>query len=81
LETKIDNLTKMIGELMTDQEHLDSDAAAILTALQSIVAEIAALKAQPAAAALDFTNLDAAVASVQSTPDAPVTPPDVPPTP
>lgn len=62
---------------MTDQEHLDQDVAALTS---SIAQEVSELKAQIAAGIsasdLDFTSLDALVASTQAdaTADAPPVP-------
>ena len=66
IEGKIDNMTD-------DQTHLDADVQAITAGLSNIEAEIAALKNQPAAASLDFTALDAAVARLQGD-ETPATP-------
>jgi predicted negative regulator of RcsB-dependent stress response len=62
-------LTTKVDKLMSDQSHLDAQVAAInagvaalTTAATNIAAEIAALKA--ANPAVDFTGLDAAVASL-----------------
>jgi len=51
------------NEIMTDQEHLDTDVQALGAGLDEIAAEIAALKEQHPA--VDFTALDAVVARVQ----------------
>jgi hypothetical protein len=73
LQTVLERVLKQGEQILTDQEKLDADVAALGAGLDAVEAEIAELKAQPAAAALDFTALDAAVARVQN--DAPVTPP------
>lgn len=52
-------------QIMSDQDHVEQDVQAIGASVDQIVAEIAALKAQPGASALDFTSLDALVARVQ----------------
>jgi predicted negative regulator of RcsB-dependent stress response len=64
-------LSKKVDALMSDQSHLDAQVAQIVagvaalnTAATDIEAEIAALKA--ANPAVDFTALDAAVASLGS---------------
>lgn len=49
---------------MTNQEHIDSDVAALGTGLAAIEAEIVALKAQVGAGELDFTGLDAVTAQL-----------------
>jgi archaellum component FlaC len=64
IEHKLDHALTTLGELMTDQEHLDADVAALTTAVAVIAQEIADLKSQPGAGSLDFTGLDAAVAAV-----------------
>jgi transposase len=70
-------------EFANDQAHLDADVQAETDSLTAVEAEIAALKAQPAATALDFTALDAATARLKG--DAPAVavpaPVDVPPAP
>jgi hypothetical protein len=53
------------NKIMTDQEHLDTDVQALGAGLDEIVAEIAALKDQPGATALDFTALDGVVTRLQ----------------
>jgi ribosomal protein L12E/L44/L45/RPP1/RPP2 len=60
--------------IMTEQAHIETDVAAILAAVNT---EIAQLKAQPGAEALDFTSLDNLVATTQAdaAADAPVAPP------
>ena len=68
-------LNERITTIMTSQEKLDADVAALNTALGAISDEIANLKAQPAAAAVDFTGLDAAVNTAQGMVPAPATPP------
>lgn len=69
-----------------DQKHLDDAVAALGKGLGDIEAEIAALKAQPPAADLDFTALDAAVARLTADSDpivdpTPIADPPVDPTP
>lgn len=69
---------------MTDQEQLDADVQALNDGLTAVEAEIASLKNQPPAAALDFTGLDSAVARLKSDAPPPVVAPpaapaDVPP--
>jgi hypothetical protein len=70
-----------LGEIMSDQEHLDADVKALGDA---IAAEVAELKAQitagTPAAQLDFTALDklavdTAAAATADAPPAPVVPP------
>ena len=76
IEWKLDAVLDYLGVILSDQEHLDTEVASLVSATQGISDEIAALKAQPAAAQLDFTNLDAAVAAVQGLVPAPVVPAD-----
>jgi len=71
IEHKLDHANKTLGRIMTDQEHLDADVAALTTAVGVIAQEIADLKNQPGAGALDFTGLDAAVAAVAGLEPAP----------
>lgn len=60
---------KKMEHLMSNQEHLDADVAAIGPQLQEV---IDALKAQPGAEALDFTGLDTVVQQISdAVPDAP----------
>jgi hypothetical protein len=59
---------------ISDQQHLDTDVTAIVTATGLIAAEISALKAQPAAAALNFTGLDSAMSSLQQLAPQPAAP-------
>ena len=56
---------------MADQDKLDADVKALADGLTAVETEIAALKNQPAAAALDFTSLDAAVSRLQGDAPAP----------
>jgi hypothetical protein len=82
LTNQIHQLDQHIGELImtvnTDAQHLSDDVAALGTAIGTALAE---LKAQIAAISppvkLDFTALDALVASTQAeaAADAPVAPP------
>jgi hypothetical protein len=69
---KLAHLTKEIAAMSQDQSHLDADVQALTAGLDAVEAEIASLKNQPAAAAVDFTALDAAVARLQG--DAPAPP-------
>lgn len=65
--------TRTIRRIMSDQEHLDADVAALTTATDAIAAEVEALKAaQSSGTPLDFTALDALVATIQG--EVPVTP-------
>jgi hypothetical protein len=66
------HLETQMTEFANDQAHLDADVQANNDALTAVEAEIAALKAQPAAAALDFTALDAVTARLKG--DAPAPP-------
>lgn len=66
LRTRISTLEQKVEAMSADQGHLDTDVAALQGAATSIQAEIDALKAQPAAASLDFTALDSAAANLTS---------------
>lgn len=66
-------LTEGMDRMTTDQEHLNADVDAIVAALTqandgltNIAQEIADLKSNPAAAGVDFTNLDNLVNQVQT---------------
>lgn len=72
-------LQKDMVRLMSDQSKLDADVQAENDALTVIEKEIADLKNQPPAAALDFTALDAAVARIKG--DEPAPTPPTPPAP
>ena len=61
---------------MSDQDKLNADVSALADALTGIEGEIAELKKQPAAAAIDFTALDAAIARAKG--DAPAPAPAAP---
>lgn len=52
-----------LGEIMSEQSHLDADVAGISAALAD---EIAALKAQPGAEVLNFSKLDDLLALAQA---------------
>lgn len=67
-------LMKEIRKLTDDQAKLDADVQALNDGLTNIEAEIASLKNQPAAATLDFTALDAAVARIKGDETAPPAP-------
>lgn len=60
-----------LGVIISNQEHLNADVAALVAAAVAISDEIAALKAQPAAETLDFTGLDNVVATFQGLVPAP----------
>jgi peptidoglycan hydrolase CwlO-like protein len=74
LTSAIRALTKEIHKMSESQQHLDADVQALTAGLDAVEAEIAALKNQPPAAALDFTALDAAVARLQGDAPAPTPP-------
>lgn len=62
-----------LGEIMSEQSHLDADVATLTAFVTDIEAEVAALKA--ANPAVDFTALDALVATAQANdPGAPAAP-------
>src|SRR3954470_20334251 len=48
-------------KILSNQQKLDEEVVALSNAIDGIEAEIATLKAQPAAETLDFTSLDALV--------------------
>ena len=73
IETLLNTVLKELARMATDQENLDSRVQQLGDVLTSIEAEIAALKNQPAAAALDFSALDALIARGQG--DEPANPP------
>jgi len=79
LDSRLDKLERLLMTEASDQAHLDADVQKILDGLTVVEAEIAALKTQPAAAALDFSGLDSAVSRL--TADEPATPVVDPPTP
>ncbi len=64
-----------IGHLMAQQDDLTTDVTALNDGLAQIEAEVTALKAQPAAARLDLSGLDAVVARVKGDLPAPAAPP------
>lgn len=64
LAAHITRLEHLMTQFSSDQAHLDADVTALTDGLTAVEAEIAALKSQPQASALDFTALDAAVARV-----------------
>lgn len=65
LELRLTNIEHYMEVIISNQEHLDADVAALTAAATAIADEIAALKAQPAAEALDFSGLDNVVATFQ----------------
>ena len=95
-QTAIATLTGRVSALTSDQSHLDQDVqqlqadeTANASALQNVAQEIANLKNQPGAQALDFTALDQAVAQAGTQTGqlqglespAPASPPATPPAP
>ena len=70
---QLDRINDQQEQIMSDQSHLDTDATEIETAIAAVLAEIATLKAGNPA--LDFTNVDKAVADLQAVVPPPVTPP------
>lgn len=60
-----------MSEVQSDQQHLDADVAAESASLDAVEAEVAALKAQPAAQALDFSKLDSVVSRLKGDEPAP----------
>ena len=74
---KLDYIIDLEGVIISIQEQLDADVAALAAAQVAIADEIAALKVQPAAESVDFTGLDAAVAAFQGLVPAPVVVPPV----
>jgi len=61
---RIEDLEQRMNTMSENQTRIDTDVAALQSGLAGIVAEIDALKAQPGAAALDFTALDAVTANI-----------------
>ena len=62
LAASVKTITTTLGKIMSQQDDITADAAAIETAIAALAAEIAALKnANPA---LDLTGLDKAVADL-----------------
>jgi hypothetical protein len=73
LEVKSNITHDLLGVLITDQDHLNTDIQSLATDFAAI---IQALKDTPPATPLDFTAADALVASVHAAvPAAPVTEP------
>lgn len=67
--------THRLEAIMTSQENVTADVAALNDGLAQIEAEVASLKAQPAAAQLDLSGLDAVVSRVKGdVPAAPAAP-------
>jgi hypothetical protein len=73
LHQSLRDLHQKADQLMSDQSHLDTDVQTLTSYFGSIEDEIASLKGQPGAAALDFTGLDALVATVKAAVPAPTT--------
>jgi hypothetical protein len=67
----LNRIDRKVNHLMTDQDRLDADVAALGTGLAVVAQEIADLKA--ANPALDFTGLDKAVSDLAAL--APAAPP------
>lgn len=78
VHARLDNMERHI---MADQDKLDVDVKALTDGLTAVETEITALKNQPAAAALDFTALDAVVSRLQGEVPAPAPAPAPTPTP
>jgi len=74
ISTNVHRILRLQEQIMSNQEHLDAAVAALGVQFQQVVDEVAALKAQVGADALDFTGLDAAVQQVSNT--VPDTPPE-----
>lgn len=68
---KVNQILDLLGVIISNQEHLDAEVAALTAAAAAIAGEIASLKAQPAAEAIDFSGLDSVVDTLQGL----VTPP------
>ncbi len=64
--------THRLDTIMTSQENMTADVAALNDGLAQIEAEVASLKIQPAAAQLDLSRLDQVVARVRG--DVPAVP-------
>lgn len=78
IQASLNTILEELAQMTDDASHLAADVQAENDALTAIEAEIAALKAQPAAAPLDFTGLDAVVSRLKG--DAPAAPVDSAPT-
>lgn len=78
LTAAIRHLTKEITRMSADQDKLDADVQALTAGLDAVEKEIADLKNQPPAAALDFSKLDAAVSRLQGDAPAAAAPADAP---
>lgn len=76
---ELDQLKRRMDKMSEDQAHLEAGVAADEAVLTEVEAEIAALKAQPGAGALDFTSFDAFTARLKGDEPAPVAPVDTPP--
>lgn len=76
VEQKFNTILDTLGVIISNQEHLDADVAALTAAAAAISSEIAALKAQPSAESLDFTGLDNVVETLQGLVPAPAAPAD-----
>jgi len=63
---QLDRIERKLEIIMSDQDILNEYVVRLGTAVNAIKAEIDALKSQPAAVAVDFSGLDAAVSSVES---------------
>jgi small-conductance mechanosensitive channel len=62
LQALVIQLIKVGRQILTDQEQLDADVAALSSVFDDIEAEIQKLKDKPAAVAIDFSKLEAIVA-------------------
>jgi len=74
VQEKLNRILDLLGVIISDQEHLDADVSALVAAAAAISDEISALKAQPAAASVDFTGLDRVVGTFQGLVPAPAAP-------
>lgn len=59
-------ITTKLEDILSNQDEINARVTRISAAVSVIAQEIADLKAQPAAEALDFSGLDAAIASVEA---------------
>jgi hypothetical protein len=83
INAAVNHLAEQQERIMSDQDQLNTDVAALTAAETGIVNEIAGLKAQIAAgtpaAALDFTALDAVTSRLTADVPAPAAPVAAPP--
>lgn len=64
LQSQFNTINGKLDQIMSEQSHLEADVATLTTFVNDIEAEVAALKA--ANPDVDFTSLDALVATVSA---------------